>query len=163
MKTSHQNQALPKAQGSTAEGGSMHAQHCCLWLKLQPPFSCTENSHSQVPLPKEEGEEGRGGCVCSLESASTPARACQTGCPGDQCLWLGPWVPLLAPRGSWGGGGIGWRGGVMLSMALGMEVPRNTASRDGPSSGICTASSFMQPTALNLVSSSHWILSIDAF
>lgn len=48
MKTSHQNQALPKAQHSTAEGGSMHAQPHYLWLKLQPWFSWTENSCSQT-------------------------------------------------------------------------------------------------------------------
>lgn len=134
MKTSHQNQALPKAQHSTAEGGSMHVQRCCLWLKLQPSFSWIENSCSQGPLRKEEGKEGRGGCVCSLESASTPAstclypwtcQMCQTGCPGDQCLWLGHWVPLLAPRGSWGEGGVGcWRGDV--KHGIGDEGSLNT-------------------------------------
>lgn len=78
MKTSHQTQALPKAQRSTAEGGSMHVQSCCLWLKLQPSFSWTENTCSQVPLSKEEGEEGRGGCVSVgwSQHPPLPAQAC---------------------------------------------------------------------------------------
>lgn len=69
-------------------------------------------------------------------------------CPGDQHLWLGHCVPLLAPRGSRGGGGVGWWGGVMPSMALAMKGHSTPASRDGARSGTCMASSSMQHTAL---------------
>lgn len=146
MKTSHQNQALPKAQHSTAEGSSMHAQPRCLWLKLQPWFSWTENSRSQ----RREGGQRRF-CLqpgVSIHPASTHLYpwTCQTECPGDQHLWLGHWVPLLAPRGS--RGGVGWWGGVMPSMALGTKGHSTPASRDGPRSGMCMASSSMQHTAL---------------
>lgn len=86
----------------------MHAQHCCLWLKLQPPFSWAENSPPQVPLPREEGKEGRGGCVCSLESA----HACIPEHARQDAL-----VPVARPLGATVGTSrlLGWRWAWMES------------------------------------------------
>lgn len=131
MKTSTKTRHFQKPK-TDAEGGSMHAKRCCLWLKLQPPFSWTENSCSQVPLPKEEGEEAV--AAAWSQHPPLPAHACipeRARCARQDALVT---CGLATACHCWHleapGVEVRWDvGGVMSSVALGMKGHSSPASK----------------------------------